>query len=387
MSQEGKAYLANASHPSLGDAEVAGKLFSTEYALIFESEAGTVQLPCDGLDIGFGTKKDPRVTFTNESDPGCILVASNEDITRELAFQRNGHLRRQVAVHREHVEGVRRLVLTGVFCAVFVALSAVAGAGVEWMLPRLINNVPVKWEKDLGQQVAAEVRKDFKVSGDTNVTAQLAAMVTRLTRALPKNEYEFRVTLLADPEPNAFALPGGSIFVNMGLLWLCTNSVEVAGVLAHEISHVTRRHGLRTMVTTIGPSKAVGAVLGDSHGFLGALAAGSHVLVGMSFSREFEREADEGGFDLMTAANLDPRGLENGLQRIQRFEQRMGGGNGPRAFMTHPPTPERMERLAAKWNSASKKSGFAALEPLKLPPPEKSKDIFGRLDDLLEKQK
>jgi predicted Zn-dependent protease len=211
-------------------------------------------------------------------------------------------------------------------------------------------------------------------------------MVTRLTKALPKNEYDFRVTLLAAPEPNAFALPGGSIFVNMGLLHLCTNSVEVAGVLAHEISHVTRRHGLRTMVTTIGPSKAVGAVLGDSHGFLGALAAGSHALVGMSFSREFEREADEGGFDLMVAANLDPRGLENGLRRIQQFEQRMGGGNGPRAFMTHPPTPERMERLATRWNTASKKSGFAALEPLNLPP-EKSKSIFGRLDDLLEKQK
>lgn len=386
MSQEGKAYLANGTHPSLGDARAAGRLFATEYALRFESEAGEVSLSYEGMDIAFGSKKDPRVTFTNESDPDCVLVASNEDITQELAFLRTGHLRRQVEAHRDHVEGVRRLVLTGAFCAVFVALSAVAGASIEWLLPRLINRVPVNWEKDLGRQVAAEVRKEFKISKDTNVTAQLNALVGQLTKSLPRHEYEFQVTLLASPEPNAFALPGGSIFVNMGLLRLCTNSVEVAGVLAHEISHVTRRHGLRTMISTVGPAKAVGAVLGDSHGFLSTLAAGSHLLVGQSFSRDFEREADEGGFDLMAAASLDPRGLENGLKQLERFEQRMGGGDGPRAFMSHPPTPERMERLAARWNSAAKKDGYGVPAPLKLPPPEKGKDLFERLDQMLDKK-
>lgn len=385
MVQEGKAYLANASHPSLGDGEVAGKLFAGEHALQFASESGAVELPYDGLDIAFGTRKDPRVTFTSESVPGCVLTASNEDITRELAFRRNGSLRRQVEAHREHVEGVRRLVLTGLFCAGFVALSAIAGAAIEWVLPRLIRNVPVKWEKDLGQQVAADVRKEFTVSGHTNVTVQLTELVGRLTKALPKQEYEFRVTLLANPDPNAFALPGGNIFVNMGLLRLCTNSIEVAGVLAHEISHVTRRHGLRTMVTSIGPAKAVGAVLGDSHGFLSALAAGSHLLVGQSFSREFEREADEEGFDLLLAAGLDPRGLEQGLKRIQKFEQRVGGGEGPRSLMSHPPTPERIESLAAKWNSTGRKTDFATLEPLKLPPPEKAGDLFDRLDKLIGK--
>jgi beta-barrel assembly-enhancing protease len=386
LSQEGTAYLGNATHPALGDAEVAGKLFAHEYALKFVSEAGEVELPYDAMEISFGTRKDPRVTFTSGRQPDCVLVASNEDITRELAFRRNGHLRRQVEAWREQVEGRRRLVLTALFCGVFVGLSALAGVAVEWLMPRLIDRVPVAWEKELGQKVAAEVRKEFKVSGDTNVAAQLTTLVTRLTKALPKHEYEFRVTLLADPEPNAFALPGGGIFVNMGLLRLCTNTVEVAGVLAHEISHVTRRHGLRTMVTTVGPAKAVGAVLGDSHGFLSALAAGSHLLVGMSFSRDFEREADEGGFDLMLAAGLDPRGLEQGLKRIQQFEQRMGGGGAPNALRTHPPTPERMERLAAKWQAATKKSGFATLEPLKLPPPEKGKNLFDRLDDLLDKR-
>lgn len=382
MSQEGKAYLGNATHPSLGDAQVAGKLYATEYALKFECEAGVLDLAYDGMHIAFGTKQDPRVTFTNESDPECVFTGSNEDITRELAFQRNGHLRRQVGVHREHVESKRRLVLTGAFCVVFVALSAVAGASIEWMLPRMINNVPVKWEKDLGRQVAEEVREEHKVLNDTNVTAQLNALVGRLTQALPKHEYEFQVTLLASPEPNAFALPGGSIFVNMGLLRLCTNSVEVAGVLAHEVAHVTRRHGLRTMVSSIGPAKAVGAVLGDSHGFLSTLAAGSHLLVGQSFSRDFEREADESGFDLMVAANLDPRGLENGLKQLERFA---GSGGGPRALMSHPPTPERMERLAAKWTAAKKKDGYEVPAPLKLPPPEKHKDIFDRLDSLLNK--
>jgi len=172
-------------------------------------------------------------------------------------------------------------------------------------------------------------------------------------------------------EPNAFALPGGNIFVNQGLLRLCTNSVEVAGVLSHEISHVTRRHGLRKIVSTLGPARVMQTVLGNNHGFLSALAASSHVLVGQTFSRDFEREADEGGYELMLAANLDPRGLENGLRRLQQLEQRMGGGHGPRALMSHPPTTERIDRLAAKWSTTRTNAGFAVLEPLVLPPAEK----------------
>lgn len=379
MSQEGKAFLGNASHPSLGDAEVAGKLFSGEFALKFESEGGIVELPYDGMDIAFGTKQDPRVTFTNEHQPDCVFTASNEDILGELAFRRNRHLRPQVEARREHVEGVRRLVLTGVFFAVFVSLSAVLGAVVEWTLPRLIDRVPVKFEKELGDEEAAKLRKRMRASGETNVAAQLDVMVAQLTKSLPKHDYEFRVTLVPSSEPNAFALPGGNIFVNLGLLRLCTNSVEVAGILAHEIAHVTRRHGLRKIVGTIGPARAMQTVLGNNHGFLSTLAAGSHVLVGQNFSRDFEREADEGGYELMAAANFDPRGLENGLRRIQKFEEKFGGGDGPRALMSHPPTTERIERLAAKWSAASKKTGFTQLEPLKLPAEEKGGSPLDKL--------
>ncbi|NBV25115.1 MAG: hypothetical protein EBS05_24745 [Proteobacteria bacterium] len=371
MGQEGKAYLANASHPDFGDAEVAGKLFAGEFALKFESEAGNVELPYDGLELGFGTKKDPRLTLTNPSDPDCTFTASNEDILREHVFRTKNQLRRQIEDRREQLEAKRRLALTGVFFVVFVSLSAVLGAAVEWVMPRLIDRVPVKFEKELGDEEADKLRKQLRTAGDTNVTAQLNAMVQRLTKSLPPHDYEFRVTLVPTSEPNAFALPGGNIFVNQGLLRLCTNSVEVAGVLSHEISHVTRRHGLRKIVSTMGPARVMQTVLGNNHGFLSALAASSHVLVGQTFSRDFEREADEGGYELMLAANLDPRGLENGLRRLQQLEQRMGGGHGPRALMSHPPTTERIDRLAAKWSTTRTNAGFAVLEPLVLPPAEK----------------
>lgn len=379
MSQEGKGYFGKASHPSLGEGEVAGKLFAAEFALKFESASGAVELPYDGLDIAFGTKKDPRINFTSEHDPDCIFTADTADILGEVAFRRNGHVRRQIEAHREHVEGVRRLVLTGVFCAVFVSLSAGLGAMVEWALPRLIDQVPVKFEKELGAEAAAKMGKRFRPGSETNVTAQLDAMVASLTKSLPKNEYEFRVTLVHSFEPNAFALPGGNLFVTTGLLRVCTNSLEVCGILAHEVAHVTRRHGLRKMISTIGPAKAMQTVLGNNHGLLSTLAAGSHVLVGQTFSRDFEREADDGGFALMVAANLDPRGLENGLRQLQRFEQRFSGKDRPRALMSHPPTTERIERLAAKWTGASKKAGFTPLEPLNLPAEEKGGSPLDKL--------
>ena len=364
MSQEEKTFPAHATHPILGEAEVAGTLSVGEFALQFASENGAVELPYEGLDIAFGTKQDPRITFTHETIPDGVFIAGNADILREPVFRKKNCLRRQIDEHRDQLEGRRRLVLTGLFFGAFVGLSAVLGAAVEWVLPRLIERVPVKFEKELGDEAAAAVLHRFKPARETNVTAQLNALVMRLTQSLPKNDFQFRVTVVADALPNAFALPGGSIFVNVGLLRLCTNSVEVAGVLAHEIAHVTRRHGLRTMITTIGPARAMKAVLGDNHGFLSTLAAGSDLLIGQSFSREFEREADEGGFDLMVAANLDPRGLENGLRRLDSFG---GGDDGPRALMSHPPTAERIVRLVARWNSAAKKTDYEVPEPLPLP--------------------
>ena len=379
MSQEQKTFPAHATHPTLGDAEVAGTLAVGEFALRFASESGAMELPYDGLDIAFGTKQDRRITFTHEQVADGVFIADNADLLCEPVFRKKNCLRRQIDEHREQLEGRRRLVLTGLFFGAFVGLSAVLGAAVEWGLPRLISRVPVKFEKHLGDEAAAAVLHQFKPARETNVTAQLEALVTRLTQSLPQNDFQFRVTVLADALPNAFALPGGNIFVNVGLLRLCTNSVEVAGVLAHEIAHVTRRHGLRTMITTIGPARAMKAVLGDNHGFLSTLAAGSDLLIGQSFSREFEREADEGGFDLMVAANFDPRGLEQGLRRLDSIG---GGDDGPRALMSHPPTSERLERLAARWNSAAKKTDYEVPAPLPLPTTT-GNALTDRLDRLL----
>jgi Zn-dependent protease with chaperone function len=387
MSQEGKAFLANASHPSLGDAEAAGKLFAGEGALVFESAAGAVELPYEGLEIGFGTKQDPRVTFTNESRPECTITASNEDILREFVFHRNNRLRRQIEEHREHVEGVRRLVLTGVFFAAFVSLSAGLGAAVEWALPRLIDQVPVKFEKELGEENATKFTARFKTLKDTSLTAQVNAIVQRLAKTQPNPGFEYKVTIIDTPMVNAFALPGGNIFVFSGFLRLCTNSTEVAGVLAHEMAHVTKRHGLRKMLTQLGPAYAVRGVLGDNHGVLSGLAQSSTEQIGLSFSRDFEREADNAGFDIMVAANLDPRGLENALKRMAADEERMLAllkqlgisGRERRSLMSHPPSQERINHLAARWSASAKKSGFTPLEPLKLTPVEKGGSPLDKL--------
>jgi len=366
MNQQEKAYPATA--PSPGDGSVAGNLFVGDFHLRFESAQGTVELPYDGLEMAFGTRKDPRVTFTHPKHEGCEVVAGNEDILRAHPFRTRNNLRLQVEAMKEHREGMKRVALTFAFFAVFIGGSALVGAGLEWGLPRVIQQVPVSFEKKLGDEAAEEVRDFFNVLNDTNLTAQLDGIVQRLARTQPKSEYQFRVAVLDTAMPNAFAVPGGSVFVTKGLLMLMTNPVEVAGVLAHEIAHVTKRHGCRTLIMNVGPGYAIRFVLGDNHGVLSTLAQGSRALVGQTFSREFEREADETGFEMMLGANLDPRGLEQGLKRLRDFEGRLGGGQGRRALNSHPPTPERIGRLAEQWSSAKKKSGFDSLPLIKTPP-------------------
>src|SRR5262249_44000599 len=160
-------------------------------------------------------------------------------------------------------------------------------------------------------------------------------------------KFDFRFYVVSNEFPNAFAAPGGTVFVTTGTMNLIDDPNELAGILAHEVSHVTQRHAVRSVVANYSAFAALSVLAGGRGNFLKAVSAGSALLMVQGFSQEREAEADEQGWEYLVAAHIDPRGLANSLKKLDAETERLLRAKYkdfdkdlklPQVLSDHPPT-------------------------------------------------
>ena len=200
----------------------------------------------------------------------------------------------------------------------------------------------------LGRQAAAEAEQQFPLMRDSQVSSYVERVGQRLAASIPgefqHREFRYYFRVINASDINAFALPGGPMYVNRGMIQAARTEGEMAGVMAHELSHVALRHG--TAQATKAQKYAVGAGIagvlgsilgGPALGQLAQLPIGAYFL---KFSREYETEADLLGARIMANAGYDPRDLANMFQTIQA----QGGGGG--GFLSdHPSAKDRYAKI------------------------------------------
>jgi predicted Zn-dependent protease len=210
-------------------------------------------------------------------------------------------------------------------------------------------------ERKIGEDAAQEVEQSMGLTQDPALAAYVEAIGKRLAQQSPRKDVEYQFYVVEMAEPNAFALPGGFVYVSRGLLTLSNSEDELAGVVGHEIGHVAARHSVRRM-SAAAPFALVAGIAGGAVGLvsdsLGDAVATIPSLAGKAFlapySRQQEREADDVGVAIMAKAGWDPSGLSTFLQTLQRQEElQLGQSRQPDFFDSHPATPERMENTAA----------------------------------------
>jgi predicted Zn-dependent protease len=203
-------------------------------------------------------------------------------------------------------------------------------------------------ERKLGREFALTARQRLAVVDAPDVTDYLNGIGQRIVQKLERADFTYQFTVVRDPRINAFAVPGGYVYVHSGLLVTAHSDDEVAGVLAHEIAHVHARHVARQQEKTqlLSYATLLGTLLTVIQPAAGALASAASQAVRLQYIREFEQEADYLGARYVRAAGYDPRGMLDFFKQLAD-QQRNATAAVPPYLQTHPLTDERLTNLEA----------------------------------------
>jgi len=212
------------------------------------------------------------------------------------------------------------------------------------------NKFKLEDDVRLGRQAGREVEAQMPILRDREATDYVATVGQRLVAAIPEefqhSEFSYSFKIVNASDINAFALPGGPMYVNRGMIEAAQNEGQMAGVMAHELSHVALRHGTAqaTKAQKYGLFAGIlgigGAIVGGPAGAAAQLGAQSVGVYFLKFSREYETEADLLGAQIMARAGYDPHDLANMFKTIERMS-----GNGPGFLSDHPNPKDRYARI------------------------------------------
>jgi Zn-dependent protease with chaperone function len=226
-------------------------------------------------------------------------------------------------------------------------------ASTQTKIPPHKNKYSVEDDVKLGRQAAAEVGKRYRILRDSQTSNYVQDVGRRLVDAIPPEfqqpAFEYTFSVVEAKDINAFALPGGPMFVQTGMILAAKREGEMAGVMGHEIAHVALRHATAQATKaapyqTLGQLGAIGGVI--LGGALGSIVGqGAQAGAGMfilKYSREYETEADILGSQIMARAGYDPRDLS---EMFRTIEATSGGSGGPQWMSSHPNPGNRYQRI------------------------------------------
>src|SRR5919205_3189956 len=247
---------------------------------------------------------------------------------------------------RDRSKGLSALLLA--FAMFLMPLAALGQTRIE--MPK--NKYSVAQDVQLGQEAAQQVAQQMPLLRDNAVDSYVESVGRRLAAAIPPEyqhpEFRYSFDVVDARDINAFALPGGPMFVNRGMIEAARNEGEMAGVMAHEISHVALRHATAQATETqkfqIGSvlGQIAGAVIGGGVGQV--VGAASQIGFGagaLKYSRKYETQADILGAQIMARAGYDPRDLANMFRTIAQ----QGGSGGPEWLSSHPNPGNRYQYI------------------------------------------
>jgi predicted Zn-dependent protease len=208
--------------------------------------------------------------------------------------------------------------------------------------------MPIAEERKIGEEVAVEARRRLPLIADYEINAFISNIGNRIVKTLGTQPFKYEFFVVRDDSINAFAVPGGKVFVHAGLIARASNEDEIAGVMAHEVAHASAHHSVRQQQKgqVANYATLLGVLLSAINPVVGSAAVTAGMSQQLKYQRDFEREADFLGIDFAKEAGYEPGAMLGMLRKINA-QQQLNPTVVPPYFQSHPLTGERLSYLEA----------------------------------------
>ncbi len=294
--------------------------------------------PFEGLRLSEEVYRGQPVRFVHRDKGDASLTVPSHALLDALVEQ----LPRLRRAHLARRSTFRRIALWGV---VTILLSAGLVLGLPHLARPLAHLVPSPWETALGEVVVESFADETAPCRNAAGQAALQTLVARLA-ATVESPYPFQVAVSEGDRVNAFAAPGGHIVIFNGLIQSAGSAEEVAGVLAHEMAHVVRRHAMEGLIRSLGLAFVLSALVGDASALAAGLGEVGKTVLLLSYSRDDEAEADRVAVEILNRAAIGSRGLIRFFTRLRGESAEILGAR-QEFLSSHPLHGARIEAIAA----------------------------------------
>lgn len=344
-----QTYQAILIHPQVSGGRCSGILHVKHNHFDFESEEINYTIPFHMAIVATGGAGNRFVFFQDRNQNEISVYTADKAVLKDPTITGSPYLREQLQQSRKtlNTAWAGPLAILGVLVLLLVGLYF----SKDWMIKGIASQVPISWEQKAGDQLFQGLGMQYHFVKNDSLKKEFLRVGAPLFKQVESQGYKIDLYFIKDPTINAFALPGGKVIVQTGLVANANSWEEVMGVLSHELAHVTERHHLRGILNNLGIYAILGAFFGDVTAISGTIAHLGGDLASLANSRAFETEADERGWQYLVDGDIDPSGLVTFFETLKK-ESAMDTliqKNVDLSFLsTHPNTQERIEHLKEK---------------------------------------
>ncbi len=347
-------YKALAYSTQFDDGRVSGELKINGNSLIFFNKSIELIIEKEDISIEMGGTANRQI-FLISNKTEYKFSTADASILKTDFFAGNSVLEKQ----RDAIHNTKSIAKVALYASVGLFVFGLASIFIfrRTLVKYAAKGIPHSIEKQLGKSYMAQFAITDKLDSTSIAYQELNQKIKLLTKGLD-SEYNIKTYIIKSKEVNAFALPGGYLVFNSELLKKADSWEEVLGVASHEIAHVTEQHHARGVLSQVGVFTVLSLMLGDGSALTDLLFGAGASIEGLSYSRDFESEADTKGFEYLNRANVNPNGLRVFFGKLEK--QNSIAKNIPEFLSTHPSNLNRINEIK-KLESQSKNKTFISL--------------------------
>ena len=335
-------YLGILIDSSNGNQRESGEITVNASSITFTSESQEVEFSFHLLQITNGGNNAELIFFADPNKAGLTFYTAQKAILKESVFHEVPEIKAQITV----LKNSRRKIVLGTSIGFAIVLAFIISLFLlkNTFVEALARKAPIEWEAKIGDKLFESLKYQYEFIHNDSLEREFLIAAKPLIDQIRKEGTKVEFYFIKQASINAFALPGGKVVIQTGLIDHAKSWEEVLGVVGHELAHVTRRHHLRGVINNLGLFVLVSSFIGDFNSAAGAIINTGGDLASLSNDRAFETEADETGMNYLIASQIDPKGMISFFKTLKK-ESGSKMEDYTSFMSTHPATSERIQHL------------------------------------------